>query len=149
RLASSLVGSSGADDLVQDTWVAALRRPPGRPGPLRPWLGQVLRNFARMRHRAGVVRRDHREEVERLEQERTGPPSPEALLGRLEMERLLGRLVAELPEPYRSTVLLRYSEGLTPAEIARHQGIPAGTVRWRLKTGLDRLRAALDRETDG
>src|SRR5262249_59913784 len=84
-----------------------------------------------------------------LEAARPGPPSPEALLGRFEMERLLGRLVAELDEPYRTTVLLRYSEGLSSAEIARHQGIPAATVRWRLMTALDRLRAALDREPDG
>jgi RNA polymerase sigma factor (sigma-70 family) len=150
RLAVSLVGAGGgAEDLVQDTWLAALRHPPGRTGPLRPWLSQVLRNFARMRHRADGVRRERRGEVERLELERPGPPSPEAMLGRLETERLLARLLAELAEPYRSTVLFRYSEGLTPSEIARHLGIPAATVRWRLKTGLDRLRAALDRESDG
>jgi hypothetical protein len=33
---------------------------------------------------------------------------------------------------------------LTAAEIARVTGVPAGTVRWRLKMGLERLRAALD-----
>src|SRR6185436_19146404 len=31
------------------------------------------------------------------------------------------------------------------SEIARRQEVPAGTVRWRLKTGLDRVRAELDR----
>src|SRR6266567_5495371 len=134
RLAVSLVGAGGgAEDLVQDTWLAALRHPPRRPGPLRPWLAQVLRNLVRMRHRAGNVRRDHRDKVEWLEAERGAPPSPEALLDRFEMERLLGRLVAELEEPYRTTVLLRYSEGLSAADIARHQGLPAATVRWRLK----------------
>jgi len=41
----------------------------------------------------------------------------------------------------------RYLDGQTAAEIARALGVPAGTVRWRLKTGLERLRAALDEST--
>lgn len=52
----------------------------------------------------------------------------------------------ELPEPLRATVLLRFFEGLSAAEIARAQGIPAATVRSRLKDALDRIRAALDAE---
>jgi protein-disulfide isomerase len=41
-------------------------------------------------------------------------------------------------------VLLCYAQGIEPSEIARRQGIPAGTVRWRLKRGLDDVRAKLD-----
>src|SRR5262245_22609402 len=112
RLAVSLVGpAAGADDLVQETWLAALRHPPERDGPLRPWLGRVLRNLVKMRHRAGAVRLEKRPEVERLEEERAETVSPEAVLDRFEAERLLARLVAELDEPYRGTVLLRYFEG--------------------------------------
>src|SRR5262249_23526210 len=51
-----------------------------------------------------------------------------------------------LEEPFRETVLLRYYEDMSCADIARMKGMPAGTVRWRLKTGLDRVRAALDAE---
>jgi hypothetical protein len=46
-------------------------------------------------------------------------------------------------------VTLRYLEGLSAAQIARRERIPAGTVRWRLKEGLDRLRARLDRTSGG
>lgn len=59
------------------------------------------------------------------------------------------RRVLALPQPQRSTVLLRYFEGLEPSRIARRQGVPAGTVRSRLKRGLDSLRADLDRECGG
>jgi hypothetical protein len=71
-------------------------------------------------------------------------PSPEVLLERAEAHRILAELVVALPEPYRTTVLLRYHEGLTGAQIAAAQGIPAGSVRWRLKHALDRLRDGLD-----
>ena len=53
RLARSLVGDgAAADDLVQETWVAALRRPPAEDRPVRPWLRRVLENAARFRWRA-------------------------------------------------------------------------------------------------
>src|SRR6185503_8317505 len=48
-LAASLASDAAqAEDLVQDTWLAALRREP-RPGEARPWLGRVVRNLARNR----------------------------------------------------------------------------------------------------
>ncbi|MBA2539444.1 MAG: helix-turn-helix domain-containing protein, partial [Deltaproteobacteria bacterium] len=57
---------------------------------------------------------------------------------------MLARLVGELEEPFRETILLRYAEGLEPTQIARRLGIPASTVRWRIKEGLERLRRGLD-----
>ncbi len=44
----------------------------------------------------------------------------------------------------RLVVRERYFEGRSAAEVARAHGIPAGTVRWRLEVGLDRLRDQLD-----
>ena len=67
----------------------------------------------------------------------------------LTRERALAGLVIELVEPYRSTILLRFFEGLSAAEIAHREGVPPGTVRWRLKRGLDQLRAELDRSHAG
>jgi hypothetical protein len=56
--------------------------------------------------------------------------------------------VAELEEPYRTTLILRFYDGLAPTEIARHLGVPASTVRVRLKRGLDRLRVRLEERTE-
>ena len=140
-LARGLVGDEAtAEDVVQDTWVAALTHPPPAEGKLRPWLRQVARNFARQDHR-GRARRAARESGAR------GPsptPTPDELGERLDMERRLTDEMARLEEPYRSTLMLRYYEDLEPADIAAHQGIPGGTVRWRLKRGLELLRSRLD-----
>ena len=44
RLARQLVNATAAaDDIAQETWVAAVRTPPERGRPLRPWLGEVVR----------------------------------------------------------------------------------------------------------
>ena len=54
-----------------------------------------------------------------------------------------------LAEPYRQTLVLRYFEELSGAEIARRLHVPAGTVRWRLKVALDELRRQLDERHGG
>jgi len=145
-LARTLVlDPSRAEDLVQETWLAALRRRPAGDRSLRPWLATVLRNFAR---------KAARDESSRNSREIEGQPpaelpDPAELCEELEAERVLTDELAALDEPYRSTLLLRYYRGLEPTEIARRQGIPAGTVRWRVKRGLDTLRERLDERFDG
>src|SRR5262245_21358087 len=139
RLARALVGDA-ADDVVQETYEVALAKPPKREGPLRPWLGGVARNVARMAAR-GRSRRERREQAAPGHDE---VPSPEQLVARVEMQQKVGRLVLELHEPLRSTLLLRFFEGMSAAEIAHAQGIPAATVRSRVKDALDRIRATLD-----
>src|SRR5262245_59064075 len=141
RLAKSLVlDDAEADDLAQQTWLAAAQAQPQDDRPLRPWLARVLRNFVGMAQRRAAVRARELPEPD-------AAPTPTELLDRLQTQRLVARLLAELAEPYRTTLLLRYFEGLDPAEIAHLQQVPAGTVRWRHKVGLERLRAALDRST--
>jgi RNA polymerase sigma-70 factor (ECF subfamily) len=143
RLAASLVNNAtSADDLVQDTWAAALQRSPETDRPLRPWLARVVRNAARFRWRSDK-NRTSRESVVAGDAERATPTS-EDLLARHELQQLLARLVGELDEPFRATILLRYAEGLEPTQIARRLGIPASTVRWRIKEALERLRRGLD-----
>jgi RNA polymerase sigma-70 factor (ECF subfamily) len=136
-LAARLVGSGLADDLVQETWLAALRRPPDPARAARPWLATVARRLARRLKRTREIGRAGAEPPD------PAPPTDE-LLARVELETDLAREVARLSEPFRRTVLLRYHEGLRSAEIARREGVPAGTVRWRLKHGLDELRTRLD-----
>ncbi|HEX5059226.1 MAG TPA: sigma-70 family RNA polymerase sigma factor, partial [Kofleriaceae bacterium] len=142
RLARALVGDVAAGDVVQDTYEAALAKPSNRRGPLRPWLGGVARNMARMAAR-GRARRERREQAVPVHDD---VPSPEQLLARAQIQQKVNRLVLELHEPLRSTLLLRFFEGLSAAEIARAQNIPAATVRSRLKDALDRIRAELDAE---
>ena len=141
RLALALVGREDvADDLVQETWLVALRSPPDTDRPVRPWLAGVLRNLAYKRWRSDGRR--HRRETSAADLPHE-TPTPERLLDRAQTERRLAELLRELDEPYRSTLRLRYDEMLSSVEIARRQRLPAGTVRWRLKSGVDRLRARL------
>ena len=146
RLATSLVRDpAAAEDLVQETWLAALKNPPTTDRPLRPWLRTVLENFVRMRaraeqSRAARERREARDEVTQGEVE---------LVDRVEEQRFLAREVLKLEEPFRSTLVLRYYEGLSSIQIAERLGSNDNTVRWRLKRGLELLRERLDRRHGG
>jgi RNA polymerase sigma factor (sigma-70 family) len=145
RLALALTGGDAeADDLVQEAYVAALKRPPDPSRAPRPWLAEVLRNAWRMR-----LRSERRRRTREASMEGGDPPAaPDALLDRAMTQRLLADCVVSLDEPYRRTLLLRYFEGLSPDRIAEIEGIAPATVRWRLAQALERLRAAMDERSE-
>lgn len=142
RLARSLVSDADADDLAQDALEASL----SAPGPVsKGWLAGVLKNLAAFRHRSTSRRVRREASVPDVEP----APTPVEVLERLELQRLLTTLVAELPEPTRVVLYLRYFEGLDATAIGARLDLPPGTVRWRLKQGVDELRAQLDEREGG
>jgi RNA polymerase sigma factor (sigma-70 family) len=140
RLARRLAPSRArADDLVQDTYVVALRKAPP-DDQLRPWFRAVMRKLA-WGQRRGERRRADREAGFSL----TAPALTlaDALLDHgVDRERLTAAL-ARLPEPFQSTIVQRFLQGRSCADIARREHVPAGTVRWRQSRGLELLRAEL------
>ncbi len=145
RLASRLVGDpAAAEDAAQAALVLALEHPPEAHWPLRRWLAGVLRNVIRQERR-GTLRRIDRERA-RAESPQAGTEEAVDIAARLELQGQLIACVRALAEPYRSTVVMRFLEELTPTEIAARQGVPVKTVHTRLERALARLRGRLDRE---
>jgi len=144
NLARSLVADAAtADDVVQETWLAALRHRPRSDRPLRPWLARVLRR------QIALWQRRQRRTVVDLEREPVESLSAGDLVARAETQRRLAEHVLALDEPYRSAILLRYFEGSSASEIARRRGLPPATVRSWIRRGLRRIEAALDDEHGG
>ena len=151
-LAMRLVEDSNlADDVVQDTWVAALRRPPRgglEPSSVRAWLARVVRNSALQRFR-GDSRRSAREFLECSESAAGSREPEDDLIEQLESQRRLVQEVLALGEGMRSAIILRYFKNLSAVEIAKQQGLPAATVRSRLARALSELRERMDEQYDG
>ncbi|MEM6568788.1 MAG: sigma-70 family RNA polymerase sigma factor [Planctomycetota bacterium] len=132
-----------ADDVAQEAALAALQHGPADRAPSRAWLATVVRNFAWRRRRTETRRADH----EALAADGSVASRGELdAVDRIDTHQMLLEAVRSLDEPLRSTVVQRYLEGRTSADIARATGVPQGTVRARLKRGLERLRERLDEE---
>jgi RNA polymerase sigma factor (sigma-70 family) len=145
QLARALIKDAAlADDVAQDTWVVAAERQPDSDQPLRPWLARVVKNLVHTGRRSDVRRRQREAGGDDGRTART----PAELVEQVELQRAVADEVLALAEPYRSTVLLHFVDGLSSAEIARRLAIPNGTVRRRLKVAVDQLREALAGRND-
>lgn len=141
RLARSLVADpASAEDLVQDTSLAALRQAPHASSSARAWLARVMRNLAARRARDESRRRSREADVARPEADELGA----RLAAHLDVQRRVVEAVARLEEPYRTAILLRYVHDLSAAQVAERLGAPLATVRTRLARALERLRRELD-----
>jgi RNA polymerase sigma factor (sigma-70 family) len=139
RLARAMtVDENTADDLVQDTWLAALER---RIAPSRALLARILRNRWSNVLKLDGRRRAREREVARPEAQ-VAPRTQEEL----EVEQRVLLAVHALPEPQRSAIWLRYWHDMSPERIARETDSRLETVRSRLARGRALLRERLGRE---
>lgn len=148
RLASTLLRSeSDADDVTQEVIAAALKhRPRSEPTiGIRRWLDAVTRRQAARWHR----RRHRREQIETNAHDSSrADGEPRDVVARLEQHRTLTAAVLALPEPYRSTVVARFLDERSCAQIAANNGVTEAAVRQRLHRALERLRDRLGRDPD-
>jgi RNA polymerase sigma-70 factor (ECF subfamily) len=144
-----------AEDLSQEVFLhlyQALRKyDPSRP--FAPWMRRVMTNCVLNRLRSRPPRAVHLEGPGGFPLPLPDPrsPDPAAAAAAAEDAALLGRHVAALPEGWRAVVALRYTEGLSVAEVAEALDLPVNTVKTRLFRARGALRESLGRaaERDG
>jgi RNA polymerase sigma-70 factor (ECF subfamily) len=127
-----------AEDIVQEAFVSLWRRAgqyrPER-GDVGTWLAAIVRNRVTDAWRRAAAR----------PAEVTAEAAPEQVArGVPVVERVAMRtLVGTLPPEQREAIVLAYVGGLTHEQIADACGAPLGTVKGRLRLGLEKLRFAL------
>jgi RNA polymerase sigma-70 factor (ECF subfamily) len=134
-----------AEEVVQDVFVQAWRQAesysPERGTP-EAWLITMTRSRGidklRSRRRRDEMGRPA-ENPERLAE----PVVLESASGAAEARATLGGALSDLPVTQRSVLELAYFDGLTQSEIATRLGEPLGTVKTRMRSGLERLRGVL------
>ena len=113
-----------------------------------PWLYGIATNVCRNATRS---QRRHAAALGRLPRPPHGPDHADAVGDRVDSERAMARIAAELealPERDREVIALVVWSGLSYEEAARSLGVPVGTVRSRLSRARARLGSALHTEDD-
>ncbi len=138
-----------AEDISQEIFVRLWRKPDSyvaERGRFLTWLISVTRNRAVDEIRARGRRQRH-ETASPEEQERELPageaidPALNAQLA--EQRRIVHTALAELPPEQRQVIELAFFGGLTQREIADRLSQPLGTVKTRIRLGMQKLRAHL------
>jgi len=145
KLARALVVSDDEiDDVVQQTYVQALAKPPRHTENLRAWLAAIARNIVRSKSRSDTSR------VAREVAIAPPPPieDPAEAVERAELRHLVVNAVLALDEPYRSSLILRFFEEMDVDAIGRMMGSGDDTVRTRIRRGVMRVRELLERKID-
>ena len=143
-----------AEDMVQEVFVRIWTRPeafvPER-GRFMSWLISVVRNRSVDELRA-QGRRRRREVLSENSLDDTGhndPPDdeePSAAVPLTEERRCVRRALHDLPIEQRRALELAYFAGLTHQEIARTLHEPLGTIKTRIRLGMQKMRRALTEE---
>lgn len=126
------------------------------PERVRPWIFQIAKNACLMKRRKSVFAPGRELPLEDFMPARSREDGqakieiadwsglPEDQMAQSEMKDLLGRAIGELPEIYKSVILLRDMEELSTQETAQILDVSEDSVKTRLHRARLALRQKLD-----
>jgi RNA polymerase sigma-70 factor, ECF subfamily len=144
-----VVGADRAEDVIQDLflrlWARAGQFDPGR-GSFAAWFMAITRHhlIGELRKRSLRERVRVATEIEAvLSRAPADEPDPAEYAAMRESGEELAGALRDLPREQRDALVLAYFAGLSQSAIARELGIPLGTVKKRMRLGMQKLKARL------
>ena len=137
-----LQDNSAAEDVLQDIFLQLWRNPDAfdaSRGSLAAWLAVVAR------HRAIDRLRKRKPEVDIEDCVIAGGPDLRDEIERSLVVEKVRAALTEMNPDQRYALELAYFQGLTHTEIAEKTGEPLGTIKTRIRSGLQQLRAKFAR----
>jgi RNA polymerase sigma-70 factor, ECF subfamily len=147
-LAYRIVGNrAAAEEVTQEAFISVWRsgaRFDAARGSVRSWLLSVVRNRAIdfLRSKAGKAPKLDFDDDSALEQRPAAERTEEEALRRETAGELRGAL-GKLPGEQSKVIELAYFGGFSHSEIAEILGLPMGTVKGRMRLGLEKIRGEL------
>jgi RNA polymerase sigma-70 factor (ECF subfamily) len=146
-LAYRMVGNrTSAEDITQEAflsiWRSRLRYDPAR-GSVRTWVLGIVHNRAIDALRRSVVHDRRRETMDGVEERFESRDRTDVEAARREEARSVRSALATLPDDQRRTIELAYFGGFSHSQIAELLDEPVGTVKGRMRLGLEKLRRQL------
>jgi RNA polymerase sigma-70 factor (ECF subfamily) len=131
-----------AIDVYMQIWRSAARFDPCR-GSARSWLVTLARSRAVDRLRGAARRREKEKSLYEVREVASLEASPESGAILRERGRRARQALDALPARERQAIDLAFFSGLSHSEVAEELSEPLGTVKSRIRTGLQRLRRVL------
>jgi RNA polymerase sigma-70 factor, ECF subfamily len=146
-LAYRICGRRGiAEDIVQESflslWRSGARYDPTR-GSVRSWILSTVHNRAIDSFRKERLTTTRTAGDEGLAERMPAPQRTEVEIERRDDARQVRAALTTLPEEQRRVIELAYFGGFSHTQIAEMLGLPAGTVKGRMRLGLTKMRLAL------
>ena len=136
-----------AEDVIQEAflsiWRSSARYDPAR-GSVRSWTLGVVRNRAidALRRASGPAPKLDLDDAALLEARAAPERTESEAIRRDAAERVRGA-VAKLPPEQSEVITLAFFGGFSHSEIASMLGAPLGTIKGRMRLGLEKLQEAL------
>jgi RNA polymerase sigma-70 factor (ECF subfamily) len=146
-LAYRMCGSRNvAEDVVQEAFLAMWRsgaRYDRTRGSVRTWALGIVHNRAIDSLRRSMVHDRRRASDEGIEERFEATDRTDVEAARRDEARSVRALIEELPDDQSRVIQLAYYGGFTHTEIAEMLETPIGTVKGRMRLGLEKMRARL------
>jgi RNA polymerase sigma-70 factor (ECF subfamily) len=138
---------ASAEEVVQEVFLALWRsaeRYDRTRGSVRTWVLGIVHNRAIDALRRSVVHDRRRASDEGIEERLEAPQRTEEEVAHRDEAREIRAALGALPEEQSRVIELAYFGGFTHTEIAEMLGAPVGTIKGRMRLGLEKLRRTLD-----
>lgn len=134
-----------AEDVVQESFLALWRsqRYDHTRGSVRRWVLGIVHNRAIDSVRRALVHDRRRATDEGIEERLAAKERTEVEVARQAEAREVQEALAALPPEQSKVIELAYFGGFTHTEIATMLEMPVGTIKGRMRLGLDKLRTRL------
>jgi RNA polymerase sigma-70 factor, ECF subfamily len=146
-LAYRMVGNRvTAEDISQEAflsiWRSRLRYQPER-GSVRTWVLGIVHHRAIDALRRNLVHERRRSGIESIEERYQAPELTDVEAARREEARNVRSALEALPDEQCKVIELAYFGGFSHSQIAEMLGMPIGTVKGRMRLGLEKMRRQL------
>lgn len=136
-----------AEEVVQEAFLSIWRsgaRYDRARGSVRTWILGITHHRAIDTLRRGVVQDRHRASDEGIEERFESTDRTDVEVARREEALEVRGALDVLPDEQRRAIELAYYGGFTQSEIAEMLGVPIGTVKGRMRLGMEKMRDRLE-----
>src|SRR3954447_20340995 len=149
-LAYRITGNRGsAEDAVQEAFISIWRsrnRYQAERGSVRTWVLGIVHHRTIDTVRRNLVHDRRRTSAEGIEEQHEAQERTDVEVARREEARTVRAALETLPGEQNRVIELAYFGGFTHSQIAEMLDMPLGTVKGRMRLGLDKLRRQLSEE---